>query len=165
MIEMQEVTEDVAALRRTFGCFPSGVTAVCALVDGTPTGMAASTFTSVSLAPPLVSICVQNTSETWPKLRNAPRLGLSVLAENHNEACLRLSRKEGDRFTGVDWEARPGGGVFVLDATAWLDCRLHDEIPAGDHMIVLLEVQCLAARPETPPLVFHTSRFRRLAPA
>ncbi|TYK46980.1 flavin reductase family protein [Actinomadura decatromicini] len=161
---MQEVTEDVAVLRRTFGCFPSGVTAVCALVDGTPAGMAASTFTSVSLAPPLVSICVQNTSETWPRLRHAPRLGLSVLAENHNEACLRLSRKEGNRFNGVDWEARPGGGVFVLDATAWLDCRLHDEIPAGDHVIVLLEVLSLAARPETPPLVFHTSRFRRLAP-
>ncbi|RFS84431.1 flavin reductase [Actinomadura spongiicola] len=161
---MQQATEDVAALRRTFGCFPSGVTAVCALVDGEPAGMAASSFTSVSLDPPLVSLCVQNTSETWPRLRRAPRLGLSVLAENHNEVCLRLSRKEGDRFDGVDWEPRPDGGVFVLDAAAWLDCRLHDEIPAGDHLIVLLEVLGLLARPETPPLVFHTSRFRRLAP-
>ncbi|MFI0408196.1 flavin reductase family protein [Actinomadura sp. 3N508] len=161
---MQRAAEDVAALRRTFGCFPSGVTAVCALIDGVPAGMAASSFTSVSLAPPLVSICVQNTSATWPKLRSAPRLGLSVLAENHNEACLRLSRKEGDRFDGVGWEPRPGGGVFVLDATAWLDCRPHEEIPAGDHLIVLLEVLGLLARPETPPLVFHTSRFRRLAP-
>ncbi|TMR01577.1 flavin reductase family protein [Actinomadura soli] len=161
---MQQAAEDVAALRRTFGCFPSGVTAVCALIDGAPAGMAASSFTSVSLDPPLVSICVQNTSATWPRLRRAPRLGLSVLAENHNVACMRLSRKEGDRFDGVDWEPRPDGGVFVLDATAWLDCRLHDEIPAGDHLIVLLEVLGLLARPETPPLVFHTSRFRRLAP-
>ncbi|MFI0369037.1 flavin reductase family protein [Actinomadura sp. 1N219] len=161
---MQQAAADVAALRRTFGCFPSGVTAVCALIDGAPAGMAASSFTSVSLDPPLVSICVQNTSATWPRLRRAPRLGLSVLAESHNEACLRLSRKEGDRFDGVDWEPRPGGGVFVLDAAAWLDCRLHDEIPAGDHLIVLLEVLGLLARPDTPPLVFHTSRFRRLAP-
>ncbi|TDD38396.1 flavin reductase [Actinomadura sp. KC06] len=161
---MQQAAADVAALRRTFGCFPSGVTAVCALIDGAPAGMAASSFTSVSLDPPLVSICVQNTSATWPRLRRASRLGLSVLAENHNEACLRLSRKEGDRFDGVDWEPRPGGGVFVLDAAAWLDCRRHDEIPAGDHLIVLLEVLGLLARPETPPLVFHTSRFRRLAP-
>ncbi len=154
---------DGATLRRAFGCFPSGVIAVCATVGGVPVGLAASSFTSVSVDPPLVSICVQNTSTTWPKLRGRPRLGVSVLAEVHDEACMSLSRKEGDRFAGVFWSELPSGGVVVLGASAWLDCRLHAEIPAGDHMIALLEICALGADPDTPPLVFHGSRFRRLS--
>ncbi len=152
----------VVDLRRAFGCFPSGVVAVCAIADDAPLGMAASSFTSVSVAPPLVSICVQNCSTTWPRLRDRPRLGVSVLAEGHDDACISLSRKVGDRFAGVAWHSLPGGGVVVHGASAWLDCRLHAEIPAGDHLIALLEICGLEADPDIPPLVFHGSRFRRL---
>lgn len=97
MVEIGPVTTG-DQLRRAFGCFPSGIT-VCALVDGTPVGMAASSFTSVSLAPPLVSVCIQHTSTTWPVLRNRPRLGLSVLAEATTmRACVwQASRQIGSR--------------------------------------------------------------------
>lgn len=64
MMEIDRLDGDIAQLRRAFGCFPSGVTAVCAVVDGEPVGMAASSFTSVSMAPPLVSVCVQDSSAT-----------------------------------------------------------------------------------------------------
>ncbi len=150
-------------LRRVFGCFPSGVIAVCAMVDGEPVGMAASSFTSVSVTPALVSLCVQHTSTTWPRLRRRPRLGVSVLADSHGDACLDLSRKAGNRFAGVSWTALPGGAVLVDGASAWMDCRLHAEVSAGDHTIVLLEICRLGGDPDTPPLVFHGSRFRRLA--
>ncbi|MEO3760830.1 flavin reductase family protein [Mycobacterium sp. B14F4] len=163
---MEQVTAlhaDGAELRRVYGCFPSGVTAVCAVIDGVPVGMAASSFTGVSVDPPLVSVCVQNSSTTWPKLRRRHRLGLSVLAEDHDEVCLSLSRKVGDRFAGVHWLEQPSGSIFVHGASAWLDCRLHTEVPAGDHTIVLLEICAVGADPDIPPLVFHGSRFRRLA--
>lgn len=75
-IEREEL--DAQRLRQAFGCFPGGVTAVASLVDGEPVGMAVSSFTSVSMAPPLVSVCMQDSSSTWPKLRDRPRLGLSV---------------------------------------------------------------------------------------
>ena len=162
-MELHPCPADGAQLRRAFGCFPSGVTAVCAIAGGVPVGMAASSFTSVSVDPPLVSVCVQNTSSTWPTLRGLPRLGLSVLAEDHDEVCMSLSRKHGDRFAGVAWSELPRGAVLVHGATAWLDCRVHSEIPARDHMIAILEICALAAAPGTPPLVFHGSRFRRLA--
>ncbi len=136
---------------------------MCALVDGVPVGMAASSFTSVSVNPPLVSVCVQDTSTTWPKLRGRGRLGISMLAEDHDLACRQLSLKSGDRFAGVDWEASAEGAVFVHGATAWLDCSVRVEIPAGDHAIALLEIHGLHAEPDTAPLVFHGSRFRRLA--
>ncbi|WP_040829892.1 flavin reductase family protein [Nocardia jiangxiensis] len=163
MIRMDPVSMDPVVLRQAFSCFPSGVTAVCAMIGDTPVGMAASSFTSVSVDPPLVSVCVQDTSATWPRLRSLPRLGLSVLAEEHDTACLTLSKKVGDRFDGVEWERSASGAVFVHSSAVWLECSLYRELPAGDHGIALLEIDALRADPDTPPLVFHRSRFRRLA--
>ena len=82
---------DPARLREAFGVFPSGVVAVAAEVDGELIGLAASSFTSVSLDPPLVSFSVANTSKTWPDLRRAEHLGVTVLADHHGEVCRQLA--------------------------------------------------------------------------
>ncbi|GAA4535067.1 flavin reductase family protein [Pseudonocardia xishanensis] len=164
MIELEPVAGDPLQLRRAYGCFPSGVTAVCALdAAGVPVGIAASSFTSVSVDPALVSVCVQQSSTTWPRLRELPRLGVSVLGEEQNAAAQRLASKQGDRFAELDWDATDDGGVLVGGAVAWLDCSIHAEVPAGDHMIVLLAIHALRAEPDRAPLVFHGSRFRQLA--
>lgn len=162
MIAVDSIEERATVLRQAFACFPSGVTAVCALAVDGPVGMAVSSFTSVSLDPPLLSVCVQNTSSTWPKLRKHRRLGLSVLAEDQAVAGRRLAMKTGDRFADVTWQSSAEGALFVLSAAAWFDCSIHLELPAGDHTVVLLEVHGLHAKPDVPPLVFHGSRFRRL---
>jgi flavin reductase (DIM6/NTAB) family NADH-FMN oxidoreductase RutF len=154
-----------ARLRRVFGAFPTGVTAVAALVDGQPVGIAASSFTSVSLDPPLVSVCVAHTSSTWPVLRGRARLGVSVLGAHQEEACRRLAGRGTDRFAELDWRATRDGAVLVEDASAWLDCSVEQLIRAGDHDIVLLRVHELDADPAVPPLVFHASGFRRLEAA
>lgn len=154
---------DSDVLRRVFGCFPSGVTAVCAQFDGVPVGMAASAFTPVSMNPPLVSVCVQNTSTTWPKLRRAAMLGISVLAAPHDRACRQLSAKTGDRFAGLDIRTTDAGAVLIGGAVAWLECAVEDELPAGDHVIVLMRVHALDGTHDVDPLVFHASRFRTLA--
>jgi flavin reductase (DIM6/NTAB) family NADH-FMN oxidoreductase RutF len=154
---------DPATLRQVFGCFPSGVVAVCAEVDGRPVGMAVSSFTSVSLDPPLVSICVDRGSSTWPTLRLAPRLGLSVLNERHDIACRQLSSKDGDRFAGLPLRHTLERAILIDGATAWLDCSHYAELEAGDHDIALLRIRALSADPTTGPLVFHRSRFHRLA--
>lgn len=163
MLELESVTGDPVQLRRTYGCFPSGVTSLCAVVEGAPIGIAASSFTSVSVDPPLVSVCVQNSSTTWPRLRGAPRLGVSVLGETQRETASRLAAKHGDRFAELELRESSNGALLVHGAVAWLDCSIHDEVPAGDHAIVLLRIHALAASPEGAPLVFHGSRFRQLA--
>lgn len=155
--------EDQRALRDAFGCFPTGVTAICALVNGAPLGMAASSFTSVSLNPPLLSVCVQNSSETWPKLCSMPRLGVSVLGAGQDIACRQLAAKTGDRFVGLGWEANERGAVYLREAAGWFECILAQRIPAGDHEIALLQVESFQAEPTVSPLVFHASRFRQLA--
>ncbi|MBU3063177.1 flavin reductase family protein [Nocardia sp. NEAU-G5] len=162
MSPLSATPTDPALLRQAFGCFPSGVTAVCALESGSPVGMAASTFTPVSLSPALMSVCMQDTSATWPRLRRRSRVGVSVLAEGQDAICRSLASKH-DRFASVDWDADENGGVYIHGASLWLTCSLHAELPGGDHTIVLLEIHGLKAEPDREPLVFHNSRFRRLA--
>ena len=155
-----ELTTDV--LRHAFGIFPSGVTAVCALIDGVPVGLAASSFTSVSMDPPLVSVCVAHTSTTWPVLRTAVRLGVSVLATDHSGVARALSSKTGDRFADVSWEVTEQDAVLVHGSALWLDCSIEHEFRAGDHDIAVLRVAALQPYPDVAPMVFHGSRFRQL---
>lgn len=153
-----------AELRRAFSCFPSGVTALCALVDGLPVGMAASSFTSVSIEPPLVSVCVARSSATWKVLRTAERLGVSVLSEDHAAASRQLAASGVDRFAGLDWRGTADGAVFVGGSAALIDCSLASEVDAGDHLLALLRIHAVSSDPTVTPLVFHGSGFRRLVP-
>jgi len=129
-------TVDAEGLRAAFGQFPSGVTAVCALDGDTPLGIAASSFVGVSMDPPLVGVCVQHTSTTWPRLRELPRFGLSVLSDTQDAACRRLAAKTGDRFAGVTRHHTDEGALF----------RVHRQCVYPDHT----------------PLVFHASGFHAL---
>jgi flavin reductase (DIM6/NTAB) family NADH-FMN oxidoreductase RutF len=153
----------VDTLRTAFSAFPSGVTAVAGLRHGRPHGLAASSFTSVSIDPPLVSVCVAHTSTTWPLLRTMRRLGVSVLGEDQGELCRALAARTGDRFADVEWEASDTGAVFLRGAALWLECSLHAQLPAGDHDIALLTIHRLDTYDDVQPLVFHGSRFRQLA--
>ena len=110
-------------------------------MDGIRVGLAASTFVPVSLEPPLVSFCVQNTSETWPKLKDLPRLGISVLGESHDEAARTLAAKTGDRFAGLSTVSTESGAVFIEGTSVWVESAIEQLIPAGDHTIVILRVE------------------------
>jgi flavin reductase (DIM6/NTAB) family NADH-FMN oxidoreductase RutF len=154
---------DISALRQAYGTFPSGVTAVCAMRDGAPVGIAASSFVSVSMDPPLVSVCVQHTSSTWPLLADRPRLGLSVLGSGHDKACRQIASKTGDRFAGIAFTATDEGAVLLHDAAAWLDCSIFQVVEAGDHDLVLLKVEALQTHVDVAPLVFHGSTFHALS--
>ncbi|MCX2715683.1 flavin reductase family protein [Mycolicibacterium sp. J2] len=150
-----------AALREAFGHFPSGVIAIAAEVDGVRVGLAASTFVPVSLDPPLVAFCVQNSSETWPKLQNLPALGISVLGESHDQAARTLAAKTGDRFEGLETHSHDSGAVFVHGTSVWLESSIDQQVPAGDHTIVVLQVKGITVH-DVPPIVFHRSTFRKL---
>jgi flavin reductase (DIM6/NTAB) family NADH-FMN oxidoreductase RutF len=155
---------DPAILRRVFGAFPTGVVAVAALVGGAPTGLAANSFTSVSLRPPLVSVCIAHSSTTWPLLSHAPRIGISVLSAQQIRHGRQLAAHSSDRFVDVHWRQSRRGAVFIEEAAAWLDTSVETHVEIGDHDIVVLRVHDLGVDHEVHPLVFHGSRFRKLAP-
>lgn len=158
---------DPLALRQAFGVFPSGVVAVAAEVDGVATGLAASSFTSVSLDPPLVSFSIARTSKTWPDLRRADHLGVTILADHHGEVCRQLAGPVESRFDGVAATVSPDGALTIDDGLARFDCTIYREVEAGDHTIVLLQLHGVDhpqddALPPGSPLVFHRSAFGRL---
>ncbi len=152
---------DPLALRQAFGAVPSSVVALAAVVDGRPIGLAASTFVPVSLDPPLVAFCVQHTSTTWPVLRECPHIGVSVLGSGHSAAARQLAGP-GNRFANLATTTADNGAVLLDDSVAQLECALHKEVAAGDHLIVLLDVLAIDAAPDAEPLVFHRSSFRIL---
>ena len=151
-----------ASLREAFSHIPSSVVAIAAEADGIKLGMAASTFVPVSLDPPLVSVCVQNTSETWPRLSRLPTLGISLLSENHDDATRTLAARTGDRFAGLSTASSPTGAVFVEGTGVWLESAIEQTVPAGDHTIVILRISNITVHGDVPPIVFHRSTFRRL---
>jgi flavin reductase (DIM6/NTAB) family NADH-FMN oxidoreductase RutF len=151
-----------SSLREAFGHFPSGVIAIAAEIDGVREGLAASTFVPVSLDPPLVSFCVQNTSTTWPKLKSVQALGISVLGEAHDEAARALAAKTGDRFAGLETVSNAHGAVFIKGTSVWLESAIEQLVPAGDHTIVVLRVTDVQVDADVAPIVFHRSVFRRL---
>lgn len=156
---------DPARLRRAFGIFPSGVVAVAAQVDGVLVGLAASSFTSVSLDPPLVSFSIASTSLTWPTLRRAGHLGVTVLADHHGAVCRQLAGAPEQRFEGVGVDVSGDGAVTLPDGLAAFDCTIYDEVAAGDHTIVLLRLHAVHDEQvgAPGPLVFHRSGFSSLA--
>ena len=154
---------DPRRLRDAFGVFPSGVVAVAAEVDGVVTGLAASSFTSVSIEPPLVSFSIARTSKTWPDLRRSGHLGVTILAEHHDQVCRQLAGPVESRFDGVALTRSEDGAVTLDDGIAQFDCTIYSEVEAGDHVIVLLELHAVAHAAVGQPLVFHRSGFGRLA--
>ena len=161
-IALREISTDARTVRNLFAAYPSGVTAICAVVDGKPVGMAASSFTSVSIEPPLVSICIQTNSTTWPSLRQCRKLGVSVLAANQDNECRQLSAKGVDRFDQVEWKTTEDDAVLIANAASMLECSIETEIEAGDHLIVLLRIHRYGTSNDIEPLVFHGGRFREL---
>jgi len=160
-----QLSHDISplSLRSAFGQFPSGVAALAASTEQGFAGMAASSFTvGVSLDPPLVSVAIQNNSETWPILRDADSIGISILGQGQGPIARQLAAKGIDRFEGLDLETHHAS-IFLNHAALWLDTTVYAEYPAGDHIMVLLQVNNLADFTNIhEPLVFHKSQFRNL---
>jgi flavin reductase (DIM6/NTAB) family NADH-FMN oxidoreductase RutF len=156
---------DPMHLRQAFACFPSGLIAIGGLHESKPYGMVASSFTSVSLEPALVSVCFAHTSGTWQVLHELPRVGLSVLSEDHRSVMSTLAGRAVDRFTDVVWKASESGAVFVDGSSLWLECSVFDIMKAGDHDVALLEIQRMKAFPDVLPMVFHGSKYTQLVRA
>jgi flavin reductase (DIM6/NTAB) family NADH-FMN oxidoreductase RutF len=154
---------DPERLKEAFGIFPSGVVAVAAIVDGRPVGLAANSFTSVSLEPALVSFSIARTSKTWPDLGRASRLGVTILADHHDEVCRQLAGPLDHRFDGLTTTVTDQGALTLDDGLAQFETSVHQEVEAGDHVLVLLQLHAVEHADTSMPLVFHRSGFGRMS--
>ncbi|GAB96802.1 flavin reductase (DIM6/NTAB) family NADH-FMN oxidoreductase RutF [Kineosphaera limosa] len=149
-------------LRRAFGAFPTGVTLVGAVIEGEPVGVLASSFTSVSLDPALVSVAFAHTSSTWPVLATRDVLGISVLSAHQGEHVARLSRPPRERFDTVTVGRGNHGELMLPGAVATFAVRPYQQVEAGDHTVAFLEVLDMRWQEDLPPLVVHRSGLHRL---
>ncbi|MCC5575090.1 flavin reductase family protein [Microtetraspora sp. AC03309] len=149
--------------RNVLGRFATGVVAVTAIdaETGLPYGLVANSFTSVSLDPPLVAFCVAHTSTSWPRVKAAGPLCVTVLADTQRQVCDQLAARGGDKFAGLSWSLSPAGGPVFDGALAWLDCTIEAEHPAGDHVIVVARVHGLDKHEDGNPLVFFRGDYGR----
>jgi flavin reductase (DIM6/NTAB) family NADH-FMN oxidoreductase RutF len=154
---------DPAVFRSTVGHFPTGVAIVTAAGAGGPFGMTVATFCSISLDPVLVGFFAGRSSSTWPAIERCGHFAVNVLSHDQAQLGTRFASTAGDRFAGVECSAAVTGAPILGGVHAWLDCRLHDTAVAGDHVLVMGEVQACGVDPDRQPLVFYRSSFTGVA--
>lgn len=153
---------DNARFRQTCARFPTGVTILTVLdAEGAPRGMTASSFTSVSLDPPLVLVCVDHRATVMEHLRRCEHFGINILSEGQHELSARFARRGEDRFEAVEWHPGHHGVPLIPGVLAWFECAIRRMVDAGDHAILIAEVLRAEYR-DGRPLVYFGSRYHKL---
>jgi flavin reductase (DIM6/NTAB) family NADH-FMN oxidoreductase RutF len=149
--------------RRACGRFATGVS-IASVLDhlGAPHGLTVSSFTSVSLNPPLILICLGHEVAAIEMFRKAKCFGINILGEDQRHLSDRFARKGHDRFDGLEWFPGETGAPLLAGILAHIECAVYKRITAGDHDIFLGEM--LSARVHKgEPLIHFSSRYRKLA--
>ncbi len=156
--------------RRVLGHFAAGVTVVTTTdSEGRPYGLTATAFTSVSLEPRLVLVCVDRKSETHPHFATSKVFAVNFLAEGQEEQSRRFAVSGGDKFAGVVYRKGVTGAPLLTGTLAYVECRLQNIVEAGDHTIFIGEVVDAAcagddggAAAASRPLLYYRGRYHRL---
>ena len=153
------------SFREALGHYASGITVITSLIDGNPIGFTCQSFYSVSMNPPLVSFSVMSSSASYPGIRSAGRFAVNILSGEQVGVSNRFARKGTDKWQGVDWQVSPLGNPVIAGSLHWLDCEIHAEHVAGDHVIVVGEVKALNVQDAVAmqPLLYFKGQYCNLA--
>jgi len=133
---------DLRQLRNAFGTFMTGVTVVTTREpDGTPRGFTANSFTSVSLEPPLLLICIDKAAESLDVFTETEGFAINILAADQIDTSGLFASKRPDKYDRVKWKASRRGHPLLDGVCAWFDCTRHQVIDAGDHVVLMGEIQ------------------------
>ncbi len=154
---------DARSFRDALGCFATGVTVVTAFCpDGTPIGLTANSFTSVSLDPPLLLVCVANNAGSAPFLREAERFAVNVLQIGQQPTSNRFAGKGEDRFAATPWEAGEFGTPVLTGSLSSFECTRDAVHDGGDHFILVGRVVKAIFEPRRDPLLYFRGKYRTL---
>ncbi len=148
--------------RRAMGSFASGVNIVTSRSeDNAMHGITVSAFSSVSLEPPLVLICINKRASIHEHLREGCHFAVNILAEDQESLSARFASRDTDRFNGVECSEAPHGSPLIAGALAHIECRVVAAYPAGDHTIYIGEVEATQVSDKNP-LAYFRGRYSRL---
>ena len=146
--------------RSALGLFATGVTIVTArAADGTPVGLTANSFNSVSMSPPLVLWSLSLQAGSMAAFATGSHYAIHILAADQRALAERFATRGADRFAGLDWREGTGGVPLIDGAAAVLECHNRSRYEEGDHIIFVGEVEQCRYRPGASPLIFHGGRF------
>lgn len=160
---------DLDDFRAAMSMWPSGVTITTTLDDnGLRWGFTASAFSSLSLEPPLILVCLAAAARSHDTFVRAKSFAVNLLSSRHEQLARRFATRISDKFNGENF--RPGltGSPVLTDAVASLECLMHATVPAGDHTIFIGKVvHChinAAVRDSAPAMVHFARRFGAISP-
>jgi flavin reductase (DIM6/NTAB) family NADH-FMN oxidoreductase RutF len=159
------MTLDAEELRTAMRAWTSGVTIVTAACDSEQHGMTVSSFTSISLDPPLIVISLQTNSRTHELVRRAKAFGVTILAADQQSLSERFASgavETGDRLKGLQTETLVTGAPFIKGGLAYLDCRVTQTVHAGMNTLFIAEVVAVRGDDHESPLIYHDRRYHGL---
>lgn len=151
---------DPRALRNAFGAFATGVTVVTTRQpDGTPRGFTANSFTSVSLDPPLLLVCLAKTAHSAETFANAPHFAVNILAEDQKAVSGLFASRAPDKFAQCAWTPGPAQMPLIDGALAQFTCANHQLVDAGDHLILIGRIEAFTTAEGQPLGYFRGNYF------
>ena len=154
---------DPRTLRGALGCFATGVTVVtCLNADGDPAGLTVNSFTSVSLDPPLLLVCLAKNAASATALTEASHFAVNVLQTGQQPASIRFSTRDEDRFGATPWSCGEAGAPILKDSLGVFECERFAVHDGGDHHILIGEVVKASFDGGLDPLLYFRGSYRRL---
>lgn len=153
---------DARTFRDALGCFATGVTVVTTMAGSAPVGLTANSFTSVSLDPPLLLVCIANSAGSAEVLERAERFAVNVLQIGQQPTSSRFAGKGEDRFATTPWEVGEFGTPVLTGSLASFECARHAVHEGGDHFLLVGRVLKARFEPRRDPLLYFRGRYRRL---
>jgi flavin reductase (DIM6/NTAB) family NADH-FMN oxidoreductase RutF len=164
-VDNQQLPIDSESMRQAMRLWATGITIVSASHQGMRHGMTVSSFTSISLTPPLILVSLQNKARTYGLVVNSGFFGVMVLASGQQVLSDRFAGREDedeDRFRDLETFSLVSGAPFLYDGLAYFDCRVKSAFDLGTHTIFIGEALALDAYPELNPLVYYNREYRYL---
>jgi flavin reductase (DIM6/NTAB) family NADH-FMN oxidoreductase RutF len=154
---------DPRTLRDALGCFATGVTVVtCVRADGDPAGLTVNSFTSLSLDPPLLLVCLAKEALSAAALTEASHFAVNVLQTGQRPASIRFSTRDEDRFGTTPWSCGEGGAPILADSLGVFECERYAVHEGGDHHILVGKVVKASFDASLDPLLYFRGSYRRL---
>jgi flavin reductase (DIM6/NTAB) family NADH-FMN oxidoreductase RutF len=154
---------DPATLRDALGCFATGVTVVtCVDEDERPAGLTVNSFTSVSLDPPLLLVCLRKLAGSAASLISASHFAINVLQTAQQPASITFSTRVEDRFGNTPWSCGEAGAPILKDSLGVFECERYAVYDGGDHHILVGRVIKASFDASLDPLLYFRRRYRRL---
>ena len=153
---------DPRTLRDALGCFATGVTVVTCLRDGEPAGLTVNSFTSVSLEPPLLLVCIRKDASSAGALTAASHFAINVLQTGQQPASIRFATRDEDRFGATPWACGEAGAPILHESLGVFECERFAVYDGGDHHIRVGKVEKASFDAKLDPLLYFRGRYRRL---